>query len=67
MLREVIQWHDVSETMPDSDITVLICTPDADEPVWLGWHDGTTWFAVDATEQPGVKRWAQIPAAQEAP
>ena len=64
MLREVIEWHEVSEQLPDVDITVMVHAPDCDEPVWLGWYDGATWFAVDASELRAVDRWAHIPTGE---
>jgi hypothetical protein len=36
-------WKSVTDEMPDADQTVLVHCPDADEPVWLGFHDGECW------------------------
>jgi len=60
--RELIDWHDVAQQLPDADITVLICTPDSDEPVWLGWFDEGEWFEVSGVAIAGVVRWAHLPA-----
>lgn len=61
-LREHIDWHDVGHELPDADTTVLICSPDDDEPVWLGWYeDGDGWYEVGGGER-SVVRWAHLPA-----
>jgi hypothetical protein len=40
---EVIAWQDAASLLPDSDTTVLVCTPKENEPVQLGYHDGEAW------------------------
>lgn len=60
--RELIDWHDVTQQLPDADITVLICIPYSDEPVWLGWFDGTDWYEVGGGAITDVVRWAHMPA-----
>jgi hypothetical protein len=48
--------------MPDDDETVLVFAPTADDPVWLGFHDGADgWRYVDASLAPGVTCWAPMP------
>lgn len=32
-------WLPVTHSLPDADAAVLIACPDADEPVWIGYHD----------------------------
>lgn len=62
LLIESITWIPVTERIPDSDLTVLLCDPEGDEPVWLGYLDGEEdeWLYVDgATANP--KYWAEIP------
>jgi hypothetical protein len=65
---EVIQWHAVTEQLPDADTTVLVCAPEADDPVWLGFYDGFFWFLVtlDGYGDPDqiaaeVIAWAPVP------
>jgi hypothetical protein len=43
---EAITWKSVAE-QPNSDLSVLVFTPDASEPVWLGYLDGDTWRFID--------------------
>jgi hypothetical protein len=57
---ETITWNDACLKLPDSDSTVLISCPTADEPVWLGYHDGEDWFAVDGGPAL-VVAWAKMP------
>lgn len=38
-----MNWTRVIDGMPDSDTTVLVHVPIADEPVQLGYHDGELW------------------------
>ena len=65
---ESIQWIAVTEKLPDSDTTVLVCAPGADEPVWLGYRDGDSWFADTGAEYGNedeiaaeVVAWATMP------
>lgn len=63
-------WISVGETLPDSDITVLICAPGGDEPVWLGYWDGYEWRYVDGvlaeSDEITVTHWGDLPAPMEA-
>ncbi len=54
------QWIDPDHTLPDSDMTVLICAPDSSEPVWLGFHDGECWRNVEGFPIT-VTGWAEMP------
>jgi hypothetical protein len=59
----MIHWKPVEHEMPDSDETVLIYSRQADEPVWLGYHDGERWRTTDGDVVPdGVTHWAALPA-----
>ena len=61
--RELIEWHDVTDQVPDADTTVLIFAPACSEPVWIGWFDGTEWYDTSGCELAGpVLRWAHLPA-----
>jgi len=60
--RELIDWHDVTDQLPDADITVLVCTPASGEPVWLGWFDDGDWYEIGGGSITGVLRWAHLPA-----
>lgn len=59
---EQITWVS-AEHLPDVDETVLVTLLGDDEPVWLGFFDGTDW--VDATTGGGfmgnVTAWAAMP------
>ena len=65
---EQLEWRAVTDSLPDDDTTVLVHAPGADEPVWLGYYDGDSWFATDCPEygndeeipQP-VTAWAPMP------
>jgi hypothetical protein len=68
LISESIQWVDVKDQMPDSELTVLVSAPEASEPVWLGYHDGDSWFSVDGmgygNEEEQVAQvvaWAEMP------
>lgn len=53
-------WIDVSEKLPDSDVTVVVNTPNSSEPVWLGFHDGECWRNVEGFPIT-VTAWAEMP------
>lgn len=61
MATTTIQWHDATRELPDSDTTVLVHHPGADEPTWLGYHDGEGWYYVDDGLPAKVQRWAHLP------
>lgn len=48
--------------LPDSETTVLLSMPTADEPVWPGYHDGEQWLLADGMPAPDVNAWADMPA-----
>lgn len=55
-------WHPVSAGLPDSDTTVIIYAPEADEPIWLGYHDGEAWMDISGlTLEWPVIHWMQLP------
>jgi hypothetical protein len=62
-----IFWISSGDQLPDSDTTVLIHRPDADEPVWMGYHDGDIWRTVDGGAiAPGqVRDWCDMPKGPE--
>lgn len=61
-LTETLTWIPVSERLPDSDITVLLFRAAADEPVWLGFHDGSDnrWYYIDGSLSIPT-HWAEMP------
>lgn len=61
MTTETITWHKASDTLPDSDMTVLVHSPSASEPVWLGYWDGRKWRDTDHMEIGPVVAWADLP------
>jgi hypothetical protein len=68
---ETIDWHTTGK--PDDDTTVLVYTPTADDPVWLGYFDsgeaeagGTGWIDISgATLEKPVTAWAHLPAGPQ--
>lgn len=63
---EPIFWRPVDDP-PDVDITVMVHTPQADEPVHLGVWTGEAWESADGLTRwsPGeVVAWADVPAGR---
>lgn len=60
-MNETITWI-TDGTLPDSDITVLICDA-LDGEVDTGFHDGETWrWCFDGGRVGGpIKGWAHMP------
>jgi hypothetical protein len=58
------RWIPVAEEMPDADMAVLICCPDADEPVWIGWTDGELWRTT-VGKRVEVSHWRPLPEPPE--
>ncbi len=54
------QWINPDHTLPDSDMTVVVNTPNSSEPVWLGFHDGECWRNVEGFPIT-VTAWAEMP------
>ena len=53
-------WIDAGQELPDADTTVMIRTINASEPVWLGYHDGERWMAVEGNPVE-VEAWTDLP------
>lgn len=60
-----MSWIAVKDKLPDDELTVMIATKDSDEPVWLGWHDESGWYTVEAMPIK-VTHWMPIPEAPNA-
>jgi hypothetical protein len=61
-------WISTEIGKPDSDTTVLVCSPGADEPVWLGYWDSENdcWREVDGLRyETKVTHWMQLPNPPE--
>jgi hypothetical protein len=60
---EQINWVSVSYRLPDDEITVLIFSPEFDEPCWPGYMAHGTWFQADGKPlgDDAVKYWAHMP------
>jgi hypothetical protein len=62
-IKQTPDWQPISQGLPDSDSTVLIAIENADEPIWIGFHDGEQWRYLDATAvlPLRVTHWANFP------
>ncbi|KRB73480.1 Lar family restriction alleviation protein [Noviherbaspirillum sp. Root189] len=55
-----LTWTKVADRLPDSDTTVMLFDPNANEPVWPGYLDGDMWrYADGMPAQP--THWADLP------
>jgi len=45
-LSERLEWKDAAQ-LPDVDVILQLYDPDANEPVWPGYHDGERWVYAD--------------------
>lgn len=61
----IVVWIDVETALPDTDTSVLLHDPFADEPVWPGYWDSENqkWRWADGTEA-HPHRWADIPVPE---
>lgn len=58
-------WIDVTDRLPDDDITVLVHAPEASEPVWPAFYDAEQggWVWIDGSYVAvEVKAWMEFPA-----
>jgi hypothetical protein len=65
---ETLEWIEPRHQLPDADTTVLVFAREADDPVWLGYWDGKSWFTVNGVEYSNadeiaasVTAWATLP------
>jgi hypothetical protein len=64
-----MNWIDASKELPDDEQVVLVHTPGASEPVWLGYvsweydiQEGVPWYLIDGSEpRYPVKHWMPLP------
>lgn len=62
IVGSIVEWIDSAESLPDSDVIVLVHVPDCCEPVWLGYHDGESWLSLSGFPLAGeVTHWAEMP------
>ena len=55
-------WISTRDSLPTSELAVLIATPDGLEPVWVGYHDGGQWRQIDGSPVEGrVTHWCCFP------
>ena len=64
--RFYLQWIGVDEALPDDDITVMVSVRGGNEPVWIGFHDGDTWYSVDGMIIT-VTHWCDLPEPARKP
>jgi hypothetical protein len=51
----------ITDTLPDSEITVLMRRQDEEFPVWPGYHDGEVWMDSDGfTVNEPVLGWMHL-------
>lgn len=62
-LTATIEWHSVKDELPDDDITVLVHSPTAPDPVWIAYHEGSSWYHITDYRYPfdDVTHWAHLP------
>jgi len=71
-LRSLMQrftWIPITQSLPDSDQTVIVYCPESNEPIWLGYLDGDAWRDIDAmpiAHQAPVTHWMPLPEPPEA-
>lgn len=62
---ETVRWRDAGREKPDSDLTVLLHAPDANDPVWPGYWDDNEkawiWAEGAPVGDQMVKAWADLP------
>ena len=61
--EEAIEWHSVTDSLPDVDTTVLVYAPEDADPVWLGYYDGDSWDSAEGMpyRAGAVTAWAAMP------
>jgi hypothetical protein len=66
--EESVEWHSVTDSLPDADTTVIVYAKEADEPVALGYFDGSSWFEYSGMEYgnedeiaASITAWAVLP------
>lgn len=65
MLREVIEWIELTERVPEDDRLVLVALGESDcgdweTPSWIGYYDVDKWLSSEGAEI-DVVRWAEMP------
>ena len=60
-----MEWITVSDRLPGNETTVLVCVPEDDEPVWLGYREDETWYFVEGRVCRPT-HWAEVPMPQQA-
>jgi len=65
--QETLVWYS-ADAPPDADTTVMVFAPGCDEPVWLGYFDGESWFEIGGAQYgnaeelaDAVTAWAPMP------
>ena len=59
-------WHSASATKPDTDMSVLVSTPGASDPIQAAFWDGTVWRDLGAeTINDTVTFWGDYPESPE--
>lgn len=62
LFTEVLVWQDARQVLPDAEMSVLVFSPENDEPVWIGFYDGERWVSDGLVEyETPVVAWAELP------
>lgn len=57
-----MNWISVKESLPDSDMAVLIVCPKQSDPVWMAYHDGEGWRWLEGMPiSRRVTHWQHLP------
>lgn len=58
-----MRWIPVTESLPDSETTVMTFVPDSNEPVWPGYYSGEQWMDLQGyrMDVDSVTHWMDFP------
>ena len=58
-----MKWIPVTESLPDSDTTVMTFVAESNEPIWPGYHDGYFWYGLNGeiVNDETITHWMAFP------